>query len=94
MREMTIGAIIPAEYKNGCCAAKPIELRAVVHDDGKTVYSCTCACGVWCTTGHRTPAEAIMEYEVMCRTYPKHMEWGAKDLFERYKSFYADEGTL
>lgn len=50
--------------KNGCCSDKPILItKNMFH--GKANYSCQCACGTWCTTGHPTPTGALKDYQTM-----------------------------
>lgn len=51
---------------NGCCQDRPILITGnKVHNHIN--YSCQCACGMWCTNGHRTASEALKEYEEMTR---------------------------
>lgn len=50
--------------KNGCCSDKPV-LITKNNIRGGTNYSCQCACGIWCTTGHPTVAGAVKDYQTM-----------------------------
>lgn len=53
---------------NGCCEDRPILITGnKIHNHIN--YSCQCACGMWCTSGHRTASEALREYEVMTKKY-------------------------
>ena len=74
-----IGIIYAHGFKNGCCEDKPFILE--VNND--KYYACACECNCWCTTGWKTPAEAIMEYELMCRH--KLNEFGDPKVYEKYK---------
>ena len=47
--------------KNGCCPDKPV----IVVKTKNGVVSAQCACGMWCTNGHRTATVAVKEYERM-----------------------------
>lgn len=49
--------------KNGCCKGRPI----VLTKSGYGVISAQCACGGWCTNGHKTATVAVKEYECMSR---------------------------
>lgn len=51
--------------KNGCCEDKPVLVTANKHPDIGINYSCQCACGAWCTTGHPTPVGALRDYQTM-----------------------------
>lgn len=42
-------------------------------------YSCQCACGAWCTSGHSTPGAAVDEYMRMC----ERAEW-EEYMIEKY----------
>lgn len=46
---------------NGCCPGRPVVLTR----SGRGVISAQCACGGWCTNGHRTATAAVKEYEHM-----------------------------
>lgn len=48
--------------KNGCCEDRPV---AITKSGG--VISCQCACGGWCTNGHKTATAAVLEYRHMSR---------------------------
>ncbi len=55
--------------ENGCCLSRPVLLtfnKTNAYPSGIN-YSCQCACGRWCTTGHETPGEAIDDYIDMRR---------------------------
>ena len=55
--------------ENGCCEDRPILItvtRATINLE-KPIYSCQCACGLWCTTGHTSDWEALKDYEEMTR---------------------------
>lgn len=52
---------------NGCCPDRPILITVNKRMDGKTNYSCQCACGIWCTNGHLTASAALKEYEDMAQ---------------------------
>ena len=45
---------------NNCC---PLQNVLVTKTKGHEVYSCQCACGGWCTSGHSTIEEAITEWK-------------------------------
>ena len=47
---------------NGCCPDLPVFLTTNKRPDGKTNYSCQCACNGWCTTGCETAEKAIEKY--------------------------------
>lgn len=47
---------------NGCCPDLPVFLTTNKRPDGKTNYSCQCACNGWCTTGCTTAEDAIDRY--------------------------------
>ena len=49
---------------NGCCTDRPILITGNKIDN-RINYSCQCACGMWCTSGHMTASEALKEYEEM-----------------------------
>lgn len=52
--------------KNGCCRDLPVLLTANwIKEDSRWNYSCQCACDGWCTTGCKTPEEAIDHYRRM-----------------------------
>ena len=51
---------------NGCCDKNFFLLTECKHEDEKSIYSCQCACGMWCTTGYKTEAEAVKAYRQMC----------------------------
>lgn len=51
---------------NGCCQDRPILITGNKVDNHIN-YSCQCACGMWCTSGHRTASEAFKEYERMTK---------------------------
>ena len=57
-------------HNNGCCDKNFFILteNKVQNPDGSTRinYSCQCACGMWCTNGHKNAQEAIDEYRAMC----------------------------
>lgn len=74
-----IGVITAHGFKNGCCPHLPFAL--VVSPTG--AYSCECKCGIWCTSGHDNPVDAIMEYEMMCRD--KLETFNDKHLYVKYK---------
>lgn len=46
---------------NGCCQNEPIVLTR----SRRGAVSAQCACGMWCTNGHRTATAAVKEYEHM-----------------------------
>ena len=86
-----IGSFSPVEFKNRCCEDKGIRLMHIFHEiEREHVYNCVCECGGWITSGHRTPVEAIMEYERMCRTYPDEIEYNDSALFEKYIEYYTE----
>lgn len=63
-------AITGISYEeNGCCEDKPILITVSIGSviNKKPIYSCQCACGFWCTTGHVTDWEALKDYEEMTR---------------------------
>lgn len=74
-----IGVIYAHGFKNGCCQDKPFILMTTYGN----VYSCECACNCWCTSGHDNPADAIMEYEMMCRG--KLEKFNDEMLYEKYR---------
>ena len=47
--------------KNGCCEDRPV----VITRSAAGAISAQCACGGWCTNGHRTATAAILEYRHM-----------------------------
>lgn len=47
---------------NGCCPDLPVFLTTNNTREGKTNYSCQCACNGWCTTGCTTAEDAIDRY--------------------------------
>ena len=49
---------------NGCCKDQPVLITKNYMRGGDN-YSCQCACGIWCTTGHPTVAGAIKDYQTM-----------------------------
>ena len=55
--------------ENGCCEDQPILITVTRETVNKEtpVYSCQCACGMWCTTGHFTDWEALKDYEEMTK---------------------------
>lgn len=57
-----IGAM---RIKNGCCKNKPVIITVNPLRAGRLNYSCQCACGGWCTSGHSTVSKALEEYEEM-----------------------------
>lgn len=57
-----IGAV---HIKNGCCKDRPVIITVNKSPLGGLNYSCQCACGGWCTTGHASASKALEEYEVM-----------------------------
>ena len=80
-----IGFIHPHAFKNECCNGKPYILTV----NSNNIYSCQCACGGWCTGGHDNPADAIMEYEMMCRIDPSLKPF-RKFTYGKYRRFYAN----
>lgn len=48
--------------KNKCCKNKHV---LITQTNELEVYSCQCACGGWCTNGHKHISDAIREYEKM-----------------------------
>lgn len=50
---------------NGCCHDKPVLVTANRMENGKLNFSCQCACGMWCTTGHPTSVGALRDYQTM-----------------------------
>lgn len=58
---------------NGCCSNRPILITGNKVDDHIN-YSCQCACGMWCTNGHRSASEALKEYEEMTMKYKEEMK--------------------
>ena len=52
---------------NGCCEKDFFILTECRHEDGKSFYSCQCACGMWCSTGFEKEAEAVSAYRQMCK---------------------------
>ena len=58
---------------NGCCDKQFFILTANKSDGWRSGinYSCQCACGGWCTSGHETEQEAVEEYRKMCNDYQK-----------------------
>lgn len=60
---------------NNCCCDKDFFILTankvpVTEERPKGInYSCQCACGVWCTSGHQTEQEAVDEYRQMCELY-------------------------
>lgn len=79
--EKTLRAEIPVDvsspYKvmgivydpNGCCKDRPILITTnrMHNRNNKINYSCQCACGMWCTSGHPNASEALHEYEQMTK---------------------------
>lgn len=51
-----------AMIKNGCCEDEPV---LITQTKGTDVYSCQCACGLWCTTGVPTWDGALDHYRRM-----------------------------
>ena len=49
---------------NGCCKKENV---LVTQTKGIEMYSCQCACGGWCTSGHPTIEGAIAEWGRMSR---------------------------
>ncbi len=47
---------------NYCCALQDV---LITKTKGHEVYSCQCACGGWCTSGHPTIEGAIKEWKGM-----------------------------
>ena len=90
-----IGIIHPCGFKNGCCEDKPFALTVNPINEKTSNFSCACQCGVgWVTSGHNNPAEAIMEYELMCRVYPDEVTFNDDKLFQKYKAYYViNEGN-
>lgn len=64
---------------NGCCPGRPIVLTRT----SRGVISAQCACGGWCTNGHRTATAAVKEYEYMSRG---RGIWDAARLSEQIKA--------
>ena len=58
---------------NGCCKDKPVLITVCYNKRFGKVYSCQCACGMWCTTGHPTPVGALRDYQTMSN-YHKPLE--------------------
>ena len=58
-----------SDEENGCCEDQPILITASVATlkNNEPIYSCQCACGMWCTTGHTTDWEALKDYEEMTK---------------------------
>lgn len=52
---------------NGCCKDKPMMITMKTPHSGRKKYSCQCACGGWCTSGHNEISKALEEYESMNR---------------------------
>lgn len=50
-----------AYMKNGCCSDRPVAITASTSG----VISAQCACGGWCTNGHKTATAALLEYRHM-----------------------------
>ena len=48
---------------NGCCPGRPV----VITRSFSGSYSCQCACGMWCTNGHKTATAAVLEYQHMSK---------------------------
>ena len=86
-----IGTIFPHEFENKCCEDKPFLLMVTFDDEGNTCYSCECECGLWCTTAYNNPAQAIMEYEMMCRVYPAQVRFNDPGLIRKYLKCYTRE---
>lgn len=72
--ELEVGrpyAVIGLVYmKNGCCEDKPVVITQARTPGG--AISCQCACGGWCTNGHRTATAAVLEYNHMSKG---HCNW-------------------
>ena len=83
-----IGVIYPFGFENKCCKDKPFLLIGHYTEEGEYGFTCECECNAWCTSFHRSPAEAIMEYEMMCRKYPECIEFNDPDLTEKYLACY------
>lgn len=49
---------------NGCCKDRPILITGNKYHE-RINYSCQCACGMWCTSGHTSASAALLEYENM-----------------------------
>lgn len=78
--KINLNALLPAGFApigviyghNGCCHDKAYLLtvnkieKSEDRPEGLN-YSCQCSCGLWCTTGCKTPEEAIAEYERMSK---------------------------
>ena len=67
--------------KNGCCKNKPVMITVNPLRAGRLNYSCQCACGGWCTSGHSTASKALEEYEEMSNRaiVDKAMDWAAEE---------------
>ena len=64
--------------KNGCCKDLPVLLTANwIKEDSRWNYSCQCACDGWCTTGCKTPEDAIDHYKRMSNG--EHLYGGVMD---------------
>ncbi|MBQ1348499.1 MAG: hypothetical protein IIY58_03965 [Aeriscardovia sp.] len=88
--EVGVGVIYPVDYENICCPGKPFILYAC-RDGDRFSYNCRCSCNMVCTNGFSNPAKAIMQYEYMCRIYPKEVDdWFDRKgtLFNEYLKFY------
>ena len=79
-----IGTIFAHGFTNKCCADKPFLL--MVNEDGS--FACECECGLWNTSAYKSPVEAIMEYEMMCRAHPKVVQFHDPDIVEKYLKYY------
>ena len=59
---IVVGAVF---MNNGCCKTEPVLITVCHNKKYGKVYSCQCACGMWCTTGHPTPVGALRDYQTM-----------------------------
>ena len=64
-----IGLIYPHGFENGCCPDRPF----IVTVNANGIYSCQCACDMWCTNGHDNMIDAIKEYKGMCENRSRQM---------------------
>ena len=85
-----IRGIFLQEIKNQCCEDKPVLLMMNLNGkNGEDIsYACECECGMWNTIAFRTPVEAIMAYEMMCRYYPKRPFISDPKMIKKYMKYY------
>lgn len=70
---MTAIGIVSIE--NGCCKDRSVAItKNWIGPEKRWNYSCQCACGMWCTSGHRTAGAALSEYEEMIKKSKKQKE--------------------